>query len=595
MAISGLPSPTSRLTIRMHPLGSSPSTRSFLQSSHMLTILIATALITVALATVHPLPFHIHDALPTIAAYSTNPADNDPAMFCWNLWWTAGWMDGKHPLLTCSYLHHPFGISLARHTLSPANGILAWPVTRTLGCIPAHNILVILHALFTTCTAFLLARKLGIPHGSALLTATIFTWWPARNIHAAFHLNLASTGWLCLSLSLMLMATGIRRHHRGWIFAAALAVAATGASSWYLLLNLVLLTPIILSAAIPVFRGETDRDDEPAEQAARSHGPNLDLAAPAAALILGLILLLPLIIPLLTPDPDIPARSREEKETYSIPLLNHAVPPVNSRVFHHRVKSFYRNRSGNAIETTGYLGLGVLALALTAGRRSRSARRLLAGAAVCVIVSWGPTAHFGDNAVPLPYRWLDMLPGLEIGRTPGRFMIPAGLLLALAAGYGLHRLWMKNRPLAAVLCGLVLTELLPAPMDLIPLSRTGLPSARRILAHNRVPTGGILMVPNDWTDRETLLLQTVHGQPITTGFAARLPDSVFQRIDGIPGLKQLSSITSSAKDAAAIPDVSGDTWARLATALDIRSIWIGGISPRIVPIDTLAVPSVPVA
>ena len=64
------------------------------------------------------------------------------------------------------------------------------------------------------------------------------------------------------------------------------------------------------------------------------------------------------------------------------------------------------------------------------------------------------------------------------------------------------------------------------------------------------PTGGqraILEIPNDWTNSAYMLGQTISNCPISTGFSARLPSTVFQRINGIPHLAALSDPTQAAK------------------------------------------------
>lgn len=484
----------------------------------------------IAVISVWPLPGRLNDTLPMVREYSTALEDSDPAMFCWNLWWTAGWIEGKHPLLHCHMLHHPFGISLDRHTLTTANGILAWPLTRTAGCLPAHNLLIVFHAFFTAFTMFLLARVFHAHRWAAVIAALIFTWWPARMMHAGVHLNLASTGWLCLTL--YLVARGIQRDQWRWFFAAGITTAATGASSWHLLLSLILLIPVI-AVSVP------DRRPPGWKRLGRI----------LLTLVTGLLVLTPLIVPLVQPDPDIRDRSMEEKESYSIPPLHHIVPPVKSQVFSNTVRSFYMNRSGNVIETTGYIGISVLILALiSAFRSTRADRWLLAGAIVMVILSWGPTLHIFNRSIPMPYRWLDGIPGIGAGRTPGRFMIPAGLLLALIAGRTITRYRDRMPLVLVILVSLATVELCPEPMDLLYFQQAV--EQNPWVDLNRQKTyagtdGAILEIPNDWTNRYYLLAQTVHERPITTGFVARIPETVFQRIDGIPDLSRYSDPASS--------------------------------------------------
>nr|HPQ40328.1 hypothetical protein [bacterium] len=539
-------------------------------------------LLGIAAVAVWPLPLSLHSTLPTVSTYSVDPADSDPAMFCWNLWWTAGWLEGRHPLLFCRILHHPFGISLARHTLSTANGITAWPLTRTLGPVPAHNILLILHALFTTAAAYRLSRIFNTGRWASVIAALIFTWWPARIIHAACHLNLASTGWLVLSL--YLLAHAIRRDRPRRTAAAGLAAAVCGACSWHLFMGLFFLAPVI-ALTVP------DPEHHPVSSMKR-------VACSTAALGIAIILLLPLLIPLLQPDPDLPIRSRMEKEAYSIPPIRHLIPSEQSSVFGNYIREKTAGPGGNRIETTGYVGLSIIFLSIAAlVSGSRTDRRLLAGAALLLLLSWGPTLKIGSLHLPLPYRLLDMVPGLSTGRTPGRFVIPAGLLLALIAGRSLHQQSRRFPLFTAVMATLAAVEFCPAPMELIRF--TELPVWRAAVTLAEDSSGSALLpVPNDWTNRSYMLAQTVHQRPITTGFTARMPRTVFQRIDGIPWLKALSSPGAESLDTLAeltrsIPDsASGSGHAadliRLRDLLDVTEIvTITGETVDLTGLDTI--------
>ncbi|MCD4654483.1 hypothetical protein K8T06_11195 [bacterium] len=510
-------------------------------------ILIILALASITLVSVWPLQFNIFSSLPTINSYSNKLADNDPAMFCWNLWWTADWLAGDHPLLDCHLLHHPFGISLAHHTLSTANGIIAFPITYFLGCIPAYNLLIIFHALLTALATFLLAKKFTVPSPLALISACIFTWWPARLIHAGFHLNLASTGWLVLCLYFLVRALRLRQNN--WILtgAATLAFVLTGASSWQLMVCLILLLPLVLliSDDIPFYR---------------------KISHIAVMVIVGLLILSPLILPLLKPDPNISIRPLSEKETYSIQPLMHLVPSVQSLVFGGFSEPWSNNVPGNIIENTGYLGFGVLFLAILAFfRGNRKDKILLIFSLGLIVLSWGPTLKTSLGNLPLPYRIFDFIPGISQGRTPGRFLIAAGLVLSLLAGRQLAFLFKTSRKTAICLIVFILIELLPSGVDLIKIPFNQFTDQSDI----KNP-GAILEIPNDWTNRSLMLAQTFHHQPITTGFVARMPGTVFQRIDHIPKLKDLS-FTGDEPKAVMLSD-RDNSFYQLKNLLEIQSI-----------------------
>lgn len=471
-------------------------------------------------------------------------------MFSWNLWWIDQWMAGEKPLLDCRMLHHPFGIDLKFHTLSLANGVLISPVTRHWNPVIAHNLLLILHAIFTSFAMYLLARQMGIGWKAALITSAIYTWWPARRIHSLVHLNLASTGWMILTI-LAFVRAGKTRDRR-WLIVSLAGFVLTGASSWHLLQQLILLLPVFLLIIYPDTR----------------HGGQ-QTGHLILLLVLGLLILSPLILPFAKPDPDYAAVSEQEKETYSIPLAGLLIPPVDHPVFHSIRDTRHFFRSDNLIETTGFIGFSsliLLMLGLIGG--SGKERRLIGAGFIFLLLAFGPAIRIGTLRIPMIYQLVDAIPGMGVARTPGRFMIAVALLWSLAFSSLLEG-YMKHRRFLFIAIGLL------ALLDFFP-GRAGMTSLDTLHVfdnpkiHDR---NGILDVPNDWSNPALMLGQTRHGSPMTTGFCARMPSTVFDRIRGIPKLPALSD----PKQASTVMEqLSTRDLARLRDLLDIDTLVFHG-------------------
>jgi hypothetical protein len=483
--------------------------------STFLTLILLTG---IALVSVLPLPFYLNSGLPAPQGFSTRIQDNDPAMFCWNLWWVQQWIAGQSPLMQCNMIHHPFGMSLNRHTLSVANGIIAAPITRYSGPVHAYNLLIIFHALLTTLGMYCLARELYISRLSALLAAMLFTWWPARLVHAGFHLNLASTGWMLLSLIWLIRSYKDFKWHR--ILLAAFFITLTGSSSWHLLQQLCLVIPFTLFLVHKVQTNIKTR-----------------VVHASAAITLGLIMLLPLIVPLIQTDPDIPVISIDETRQYSIQPKSLFIPAASNPLFKNVVSNYYSSVQGNVIENTGFIGVTVFLLIAAGLIVGPSRNRLLIGAGVLfILLSLGPDIRLLSWRVPLPFSVLSEIPLLNFSRTPGRFMIAAGLFLSISCAITLEHTGIAKKRVGGILFVLLIVEFLPGQMQIV---KTG-PLSESAFIASQNPTG-ILVVPNDWSNQYHMLAQTRHQHPITTGFSARLPQTVFHRMDGIPGLQGLSN------------------------------------------------------
>ncbi len=465
-------------------------------------------------------------------------------MFCWNLWWVNQWLAGKTPLLQSNMIHHPFGMALNRHTLSVANGIIAAPLTHFYGPVQAYNLLIILHALLTSFGMYFLAREFKAGKKLSVLASMLFTWWPARLVHAGIHLNLASTGWMLFALICLIRCC--KQKQIRWIAASAFFIALTGGSSWHLLQQLGMALPFILLA---ITKNSFTRC----------------LFHVFVAFATGVILLLPLIVPLIQTDPDIPPVAIEESRRYSIQPASLFIPSAGNPIFHNAVQNHYSRLPGNVIENTGFIGFTVLLLIIAGVVYSPVRNKILIGAGLLfVLLSLGPDLQLFSWRIPLPFTFLARIPIPGFSRTPGRFMIAAGLLLSVSCALTLEHKRFSAKKILWVLFVLPLVEFLPGSLQIV---KIGSLSECDYIASRE--SSGVLIVPNDWSNQYHMLAQTHHQQPIATGFAARLPMTVFQRIDGIPGLQGLSNPETAWLTIQALTPLD---WVRIRNLLNIDTV-----------------------
>ncbi len=473
-----------------------------------------------AIASMWPLPLRITSVIPvpdSISIGSPVRGDGDPFMFCWNFYWIRGWIEGRHALYQCADLHHPTGVSLAHHTLALTSGLLAVPLTHLMSIVAAYNLLLILQVMLTGIAACLALRSLNLPVSVGVCGAITAMLWPARQIRDLVHPNLSGTGFLWLAI--LFTIRFIRAPSVGTFIALSLsAVAAAGQDPHHALFLLLLLPGIIGSAGV--------------------RGKRLAMALTAGVILLAAI---GAALPALIAADRFAPRSIDEKERFSVHLMSLVTPPAHT--LPGRLGFTPEPAPDATIESTAYLGIPILII-LLAGRvwKRRDARVWLLTALVCIVIALGPTLRIAEWSIPMPYRWLGSLPGLDIARAPGRFMIPAGFALVFALAVLLSGTGRSSRGATAAAI-LVLLDFFPAPL---PTQPAATPPIYDTFAPPDPSRPAVIDVPGDPAIRVYQYYQTRHRRPISTGFVSRIPPSVFHTRDGIPLLTRLSDRETAA-------------------------------------------------
>jgi hypothetical protein len=173
-----------------------------------------------------------------------------------------------------------------------------------------------------------------------------------------------------------------------------------------------------------------------------------------------------------------------------------------------------------------FVGFPLLLLSLAgAGRRPRGWTAVVSGlAAFFFLLSLGPALKVGPLAtdLPLPYGLLMQVPPFDAGRTPVRCVLLGVFCLSVLAARGGARLAEAARrrfgPATAAGLGLALLgwatlevrqPVSPAPPYVVP-SELG-----------RLVPGPVANLPPSFMDGWAVFLQTLHRQPIVTGFVSR--------------------------------------------------------------------------
>jgi len=192
----------------------------------------------------------------------------------------------------------------------------------------------------------------------------------------------------------------------------------------------------------------------------------------------------------------------------------------------------------NSIEGSAYSGVIAILLSLIGIAVVRKAALPWLSVAIgAMIFSLGPLLKWGDQPVIytlgeyksyvlLPWAWLQHLPVLSASRTPGRFNLTTGLMLALLASMGasvvLRRITVRGVRIG--LCAVLLIGILFEYQLFFPAQMVSAAIAPYIYTlADRSDVRAVFDVP--WDDplaaKDALYLQIAHHKPLIAGYVAR--------------------------------------------------------------------------
>ncbi len=442
----------------------------------------------------------------------------------WNFWW---WkqclLEAQNPL-HAPVLFHPFGTDLVFHTHSPFNQIVAMPVNLLFGEAAAYNFCLFLALTLSGFGAYLLVRELTRSASAGFLAGLVFAYFPQTVEQTLEHLNLFSVQFIPLSLFFLLRwSRSLRTVHA---LAFGICFGLNSLCSWHLGLKLALVVlPWILWVAWKT------------RERWRIYLRGV-LAAAAVSALLALPVLAPMLV-LIADGIDYYVKSPVLRgidptylltPTYANPLLGSWVQPK------------YVHRAYQASGFICYLGFVPLALAAVGvWRGPRRTYGWLALFVIALVLALGAQPLWNGSlldSVTLPFAWFRNVLFLENLRVANRFLLLAGLGLAVLAGYGWKTL--RNKPSWALplTAALLLSEYswLPYPVQSVEFS----PLFQRITDR----PGGVLDIPFHQRSRtvHNMVAQTIHGRPISGGYLSSYPSRTLEAVEREPALRRLAGV-----------------------------------------------------
>jgi hypothetical protein len=353
--------------------------------------------------------------LDSVCACTPGP---DPTEYMWAMvWFPHAILHGLNPLLTHELWAGSGGFDLARATFTPAEALIAWPITALAGPVVAFNILAILAPVVGAWFAYRLCLYITAKPGASVVGGYLFGFSTYELSQLLGHLQLSVTFAIpAAALLTIKRIDGVigRRRHVGLV---AVLLVFQLLTSTEVLLTATCLAAVALSYAWLI---------TPPDGRGRITGAVWELLA---AYVLMAIVCSPYLYYALSQPGETNGPIQADALSFFIPTWLTALGGSTFR-------SISQNFPGNLAEQGTYLGLPLIAILVSCliQNRHRKAARVL-GVVLTVTVVWALGDHLyvdGHRTIGLPWSLLDHLPFLKLLITV-RIGVYLGLVCAVIA------------------------------------------------------------------------------------------------------------------------------------------------------------------
>jgi hypothetical protein len=326
------------------------------------------------------------------------PGDN--LEFIWKIWWF------KHALTDLGVspffdpdIYYPVGFSLALGESTPANAILALPVTLLFDAVVAYNVVLFASFVLSAFGTYLLVRYWTGSMPAALLSGIMFAFCPYRTMHSAGHLPPVTTQWL--PFLFLFVERLLRERKLRYGVLARLAYALTALSAWYYGLYTAVLMPVYILLRLRPWRSHLS-------------DPFLRKAA-ACFVAVALAAVLPFLTPYLRLSVAQPYRHPFQQHLdLSASVANFVGPSLLHPVWGGWLRARWNPSPVFVFERSislGMIPLGLAAFGLAKGRRHRPVQAVAGLGVAGLVLAFGPVFHLGGSMakIPLPPGAIDLL------------------------------------------------------------------------------------------------------------------------------------------------------------------------------------------
>ncbi len=449
---------------------------------------------------------------PLFRNFSGLAGHGDAWQFVWNIWWIKYAWAHDVSIWYTNMLHWPSGIPLILQTFTLASSLPAAALSYLIGLVPAYNVMVIVHFVFSGLGMYLLCWYITRNTFASFLGGFLFTFSPYHFVHFYGHLHLLAIE--VFPFAVLFLLRTLEGKKWDWI-GAGIVCGLTAYVDWYYLFFLFLIFAVIIFWNL-AFKRE-----------ARTRG---------VLLRLGLIVLCAVIIAL-------PYLGTVVHGTYHNPdfdILGHD-PLLNStdlksffipggRSVYQEATSWYWDHWPAWRETGSYIGYTVIVLllwglwkaCLPAGKARSNHFFLWSFLGILfAVLSLGPYLQIGGRIITsfhLPYYWLaEHISILQYAGVPVRFFVVTLFCLAILTSKVITRVltYRHGMKIAIIFFILLAFEYLPAPVEVSAVTVS--PFYETL----RSEPGDFAVIDRSDAEAKVLYYQTIHEKHLIGGYTTR--------------------------------------------------------------------------
>jgi hypothetical protein len=373
------------------------------------------------------------------AAVRGSPAGADPYQMAWFLAWFPYAVTHGLNIFHTNLFDYPTDVNLADNTSVPLLGLLAWPITATLGPVASFNFLIRLGIALSGASMFLVLRRWCSSTMAPFVGGLLYAFGPYM-AGQELHLDLT---FVPIPPLLVLCADELIRRRRMRPMPLGLLIGAATAAQ-------LLISPDVFSGCMVLALGSGLVLAIRHRQRLRESLPYIVTTGMVAGVTFALIAGYPIYELIAGPNhvtgSVIPVASLQKLRA---DLLGPVVPTKNQRL----VPPFLARWGdefvrGNLSENGTYLGLPLVIVLVVIARRLRHDAMIRAFAWLALaafVISLGSKLTFATltTLVPLPEAVFQRVPLLE-NTIPARYALYVALFASMILAIGIDRLWLRG-------------------------------------------------------------------------------------------------------------------------------------------------------
>jgi hypothetical protein len=382
------------------------------------------------------------------AAGPGNPAGADPFQMTWFLAWFPYAVTHGLNIFQTTRFDYPSGVNLADNTSVPLLGLIAWPITATLGPVAAFNFLIRLAFALSGASMFLVLRRWCTSTIAPFVGGLLYAFGPYM---AGQELHLDLTFVPIPPLLVLLADELVRRQRMKPVWLGILIGAATAGE--------LLISPDVMSGCMVLALGAGLVLVIRHRHELREMWGYLWRAGAAAGVTLGLIAGYPIFEMIAGANhvsgPVIPIGALQALRA---DLLGPLAPTRNLLLVPHVIAHLGDELViSNLSENVTFLGLPLLILLVVIVRRLRgdTAIRAFSWLALSAfVISLGSRLTFAtlQTVIPLPEGLFEHMPLLQ-NTIPARYGLYVALFASMIVAIGIDRLWIGQRTRVTIVGG----------------------------------------------------------------------------------------------------------------------------------------------